>query len=296
MNSLISRLLFNTVWAIESEAANAEIILLINALKGIPPTGDLEFARKESLKIAYATAGKPYSISDYGGYKSPEDAPENSVAIVSIADTIYKYDMDCGPAGMKTKANILKRIDANKNIIGCVLVIDSPGGEGSAARLMNDTINSMNKPVIAHVEDMATSAGYYIASACDAIYARTNQAILGSIGTYITIADFSERLKQCGISVKEIYADKSTDKNKDYYDAVEFMKSDGKSGSLDGIKFLVNKFNENFLSDVKANRSDKLNAQDDLWNTGRLIFADEAQTIGLIDGIDSLENIIDKFY
>lgn len=295
MNELLARLLFS-VWAIEKQHADIQIPVLLNALKGNPITDNFELNRKKSIHVGFATSATPYDISDYAISSSPENAPKNSVAIVNFTDTIYKYDMNCGPVGMKTKANILRRIDANPNIIGTTLIIDTPGGEGSAARLINDTIKSLKKPVVAFVEDLSASAGYYIASAADYIYSNNSQALIGSIGTYITIADYAGYYEQMGLKVMEVYADKSKDKNQDYWQAVLYMNTVGKEGSLDGIKKLVNQFNDSFLADVKANRKNIISEKDSDWNTGRLMFAKEAQKVGLIDGIDTLENVISNFF
>lgn len=293
MNPLLARLIFS-VWAIEKQNADAQFPLLINALKGIAPTGDLKFARKQSLKLGFSTKADYTITTNYG--MNLKDVPKNTVAIIPITDTIYKYDMDCGPAGMKTKANILQLVDNNPNVLGSILVIDSPGGEGSGARLMNDSIKTAKKPVIGFIDDLAASAGYYIASACDSVIANNSQALVGSIGTYITIADYSAYYEQMGIKTLEVYADKSKDKNQDYWQAILWMQTKGKEGSLDGIQKLVDTFNNQFLADVKENRAGNISKTDADWNTGRLMFADEALKIGLIDGIDSLDNVIAKFF
>jgi protease IV len=293
LNPLLARLIFS-VWAIEKHHADSQLPLLLNAFKGIAPAGDLIFAREQSLKIGFATRAD-YTITTNWGLNL-KDVPKNTVAIIPINDTIYKYDMECGPAGMKTKSNILQQVDNNPNIIGSVVIIDSPGGEGSAARLMNDAIKSAKKPVVSFIDDLAASAGYYIASAADHVYANNNQALVGSIGTYITIVDYAGYYEQMGLKIKEVYADQSKDKNQDYWQAVEYMQSDGKKGSMEGIKNLVNTFNDQFLSDVKENRGHALKGKETEWNTGKLMFASEAEKIGLIDGVDSLDNIIAKFF
>lgn len=284
------------VWAMERNSADAQLPLLINALKGIAPTGDLKFHRENSLKMGFATEAQPYAISEYGEAVSPEKAPKDSIAIINLCDTIFKYDMECGPVGMKTKSNILQRCDANPNIKGMLLIIDSPGGQGTGAMLMHNTILSCKKPVVAFIDDMAASAGYYIASAADHVFANNNTSLIGSIGTYVTIVDDAAMLEKEGIKLHEIYADASIDKNQDFWKAIEYFQTEGKKGSLDAVKQLVNTFNEQFLSDVKANRLHALKGEDTQWNTGKLLFADEALKVGLIDGIDTLQNVISKFF
>lgn len=279
----------------EKQRGDVQLASLLNSLKNPISSEELKTRFKQSINVGFATQANPYVVSEYGQLNSPEAAPKNSVAIVNFTDTITKYDQFCS-AGAITKANILQRTDANPNVKGTILISDGPGGEGSAARLLNDTINKMKKPVIGLIDDLAASAHYYFMSACDKLFVNNNQALVGSIGTYITIADYPAYYEELGLKTLEVYADDSTDKNRDYWDAIEYMRSDGKKGSLAGIKKLVNTFNNQFLADVKSNRGHALKGKDSEWNTGKLLFTDKAEEIGLIDGVDSLENIIDKFY
>jgi protease-4 len=284
---LLSHLLFS-VWAIERSAADANLKLLVNILKGYDYK-PIEANNNNNVLFMNAS-GQVVSARGW----DLEDIQPGTVAIVNLTDVIYKYSMMCGPAGMITVARTLTQLDRNENVVGIILNIDSPGGEGSAARLMFETISSINKPVIAYVSDLCASAGMYIASACDHIVANNKLARVGSIGTYVTIADYTKALEMEGIKIKDIYADQSTEKNQDYLKAVEYMNSDGKAGSIDSIKALVNRFNAEFLADVENGRGNLL--KNDSWKTGKMFFADEAAEIGLIDSIDTLDNVVNKFF
>jgi ClpP class serine protease len=228
-----------------------------------------------------------YEISDYEGYRSPKDAPEDSVALISIIGSITKHDQNCGPAGMKTKSGILTQCYANPNIKGIVLIIDSGGGEGMACRLLQETISHRNKGIAAFVEDFACSAAYGIASACDTITLNSEMARVGSIGTYLTIADFTEYYKKIGINLIEIYASKSTDKNQDYYEAIK--------GNKKPLEAVCDKFNENFITSIANFRKGRISEEQSKWNTGKVFFAKEAINLGLADEISTLEQVINYF-
>lgn len=274
------------VWMILPQTANSFLPLISTILKGeFKSADDFSEARRQAALLSFANIQNgAYQISEAGCEVPPENAPEGSVAIINITDIITKYDQFCGPVGLSTKANLLERCYSNSNIKAIILKIDSPGGEGRASMMMNELIKKRNKPVVAFVDDMAASAGYYIASACDSIIANHKTASIGSIGTYVTIADFTEQLKQEGIRLIEVYADASKDKNKDYYDALK--------GDISGIKEKVNRFNDQFLADIKENRSGRLTAKDKEWNTGKIFFADDALSLGLIDNIGTLNEVI----
>ncbi len=272
----------------EAYAANY-LPLVASFIKGEQMTAkptEVEFNKRNSIQFA-TFPNDVLSVSSNSTGITPENAPQGSIAIINIANAITKQDQECGPAGMKTKSDLLKRCYANDNINSVVLVIDSGGGQGMAMRLMAETISQKNKPVGAFIDDNCCSAAYGIASGCDFIVANSNQAQIGSIGTYITIADYTEKFKQMGVNLIEIYASASTDKNKEFFDAIQ--------GNPEPIRAIANQFNEHFLSLIESNRTDKLKADRTVWGTGKVYFAEKALELGLIDGIDTLENFINYF-
>lgn len=272
----------------EAYAANY-LPLVASFIKGEQMTAkptEVELNKRNSLQFA-TFPNDVLSVSSNSTGITPENAPQGSIAIINIANAITKQDQECGPAGMKTKSDLLKRCYANDNINSVVLVIDSGGGQGMAMRLMAETISQKNKPIGAFIDDNCCSAAYGIASGCDFIVANSNQAQIGSIGTYITIADYTEKFKQMGVNLIEIYASASTDKNKEFFDAIQ--------GNPEPIRAIANQFNEHFLSLIESNRTDKLKADRTVWGTGKVYFAEKALELGLIDGIDTLENFINYF-
>lgn len=212
------------------------------------------------------------------------DAPHGSIAVISISGAITKHDQECGPDGMQSKASIIKECYSLKNIKGVILKIDSGGGEGTAMRLMSEAISERNKAVIAFIDDFACSAAYGIASGCDYIVANSEVAQMGSIGTYLTIADYEKYYEQKGIRLVEIYATLSKDKNKDYYEALK--------GNLEPLRKVADKFNEMFISSIEKNRDGKLTEKREVWGTGKVFFAEEALKLGLIDEINSFSNTL----
>ena len=283
----------NSVWMIEPGFASNYLPLVTDYLTGkrLEPqartqSDEHELTERTGIKTAIIQNGT-YNISEYGAYSAPEDAPQNSIAIIHIEGAITKQDQDCGPAGMKTKSSLLQRCYNNPRIKAIALVVDSGGGEGYAMRLMNESINQRNKPVGGFVEDFACSAGYGLLSGCDFVIANSTMARVGSIGTYMTIADFTEYYAQRGIKLTEIYATASKDKNNDYYEALK--------GNVEPIRNVCNQFNEVFLSLVETNRKDKLTAERKDWGTGKVYFAQEAADLGLIDGIDTFDNFLNYF-
>jgi len=286
ISGLISEII-DGVWMMNLKTASGYIQLVESILKGEFKTGEDFSEERKKSQPRYATfKNGVYQVSDYGLSKKPEDAPENSIMVMNINGPITKYDQFCGPSGMLTKSELLKRADNTKNITGILLVIESGGGNGYASRLMNETINGLSKPVVAFNDDLAASAAYQISSATDLIISNSNIAEVGSIGTFITIVDFEEHWKQQGIKILEIYAKASKDKNKEYYDALK--------GNTEGIRAFADRFNEEFLKSVENNRKNNLKSGRDVWGTGKLFFAEKAIEIGLIDEIGSFEYAVQR--
>ena len=166
-----------------------------------------------------------------------------------------------------------------------VLKVNSPGGEAMAAFSLNEAIKEAVKvkPVIAHVIGMQASAAYIGLSACSAIFAAHDMCQIGSVGTLSSVLDFSEQLKMEGINLIELYAETSEEKNIEVREAVK--------GNTKLLQDRVNMFNEKVLQIVKENRPD---SNYEAWSLGKIFTAKEAVKVGLIDGIMSFSELINK--
>ena len=265
-------------WLIDEAFAESFYPSILNMMGGVSAAQD-DDENKEAAPVPVSNNPLFYFVSDRGEAAPPENAPEGSVAVISVFGAITKYDY-CGSAGTLTKASLLQRCNANPNIKGVILNIDSGGGEGGACEILTTAIKQANKPVTALVSGMAASAAYWIASACDRIVVSGETSSLGSIGSYVTIANFSEYYKQMGIDVRRIYAPQSDLKNKGYEDAL--------AGKDDAIKANLEKYTNFFINAVKANRDiTEPNAF-----KGAMFYAREAVAAGLADEIGDIETCI----
>lgn len=276
--------ILSNVWLMEEQFASNYLPLVIAYLKGNSQPVE---SKKENFLRLSVNSSTGYEISEYGSDVKPEDAPEDSIAIIDINGVIEKHDQSCGPAGMITKSRILQRCYNNNNIKGIVLNIDSGGGSGLGMRLFAETMANRNKPIVAFVSDMAASAAYGIACGADVIVANSEYAWVGSIGTYMTAVSYAEKFKKEGIDIVEVYATAAKDKNQDIKQALQ--------GNLKPLREVVDNYNEMFLSMVETNRKDKLTKDRSVWGTGKMYFAPEAIELGLIDNIDSFSNILNYF-
>jgi ClpP class serine protease len=289
--------LMNEVWSINRDFAANFLPLIASYIKSEDKLSfDSARYTKDGDKITERNGVKTYSLkngvyvlSEFGEYVSPEDAPEDSIAIVNINGAITKYDQACGPAGMKTKSELILRCANNSRIKGVGVVMDSGGGQSKAMFAVDDAIQEARKlkGVGCFIDDNAYSAAAGIASSCDFIIANNVNANIGSYGTYATIVDYSEYYKKLGINIIEVYATLSNDKNQPFIQAI--------NGDDTLLKAIIDKLNESFLSMVETNRGSSLKANRTEWGTGKEFYANEALEMGLIDDIGNFAYFIDSF-
>lgn len=226
-------------------------------------------------------SAKPYFISEFGQASPVSDAPENSISVIYFNDVITKHDGWCH-AGVDTKAALLQQADANANIIGHLIVFDTPGGEARAPEKMVQAIAACNKPVFGFIDNLCASAGYWMAAHCDKLYASGNMAQVGSIGAFITILDYTKRMEAMGINLIEIYAEQSTNKNIEFREALQ--------GKPEKMKARISEMQTQFEATVREARGEKIT--DESVFTGIVLLGQKAVDAGLIDGIASFQDVL----
>lgn len=212
--------------------------------------------------------------------KSKQPSGADKIFVMNIVGTMLKYD-SCGTPGAKSLAKQLTDADADPEIIGHIIRIDSGGGSCDAVPVLANAINSCKKPVVAYVDGMAASAAIYVASYCSRIIASDDYDSVGCIGTLIELSGYSQYHKdEDGYITARIYADQSYEKNLEYEEALK--------GNSKIIKEeVLNPYAEKFMKDMQANRP---GVQDNQLH-GKTFWAKDS--IGsLIDSIGPFEDAI----
>lgn len=218
--------------------------------------------------------------------QSTNRSQDNTVlaGVISLMGTLFQEDENCTD-GMMTKANQIDSLANNDKVQSIILKVRSPGGMVNGVNSMVEAIvrAKAKKPVIAFIEDgLCASAAYYIACSCSHIMASKKLDLIGSIGTMCSFADFSKLYEKEGITLHEIYATKSTQKNKDYKDALK--------GDYKGITAQLDQLNEQFLATVQSFRPQTVKHQEVF--TGAMFSATESIDKGLIDSIGTWQDCL----
>jgi len=273
------RTILTSPWMMTPPAAKAHLPLILRLMHG----EDVLFPADEGRE------NKPYAFTPQAmrkiRYYDFSNAPEGSVAVYPVIGTVTKYSQLCGPRGTE---DLMIRMGENEeapNIVGHLLEIDSPGGQGTNLETVARFIrNEIKKPVVAWYNGTCASAAYYMASAADEIYASEETDEAGSIGVMMTFADLRKFWESQGVNIHEIYADQSELKNLDFQKA--------RDGEYDLIKQgLLNPYAERFINTVKEFRP---NLKEEDAFKGAVYMANAAIEIGMIDGIRTFERAVDR--
>lgn len=162
------------------------------------------------------------------------------------------------------------------------LEINSPGGSPVQSSLIGARIRRLAEehdvPVLAFVEDVAASGGYWIASAADEIHADPS-SILGSIGVISAGFGLPVFLQRQGIERRVHTAGTS----KSMLDPFQPEKEE----DVARLKRLLAQLHDTFIAQVKERRAGKLADNPDLF-TGEVWIGQSAVEQGLADGIGHL--------
>lgn len=274
-------------WLIDKAWAEAHMPVLISVMKGSGSFAEMfsddqpDEKNTEAVKVLSHKAGAVYGVNYYTDLSR---LPNGSIAMLSLSGPVTKYGGLCA-YGSVHHAATMNRLSNAPNVKGIILSIDSPGGECAGTAMMADAVRAAmaNKPVIAVIDDgIAASAAMWIASAAQEIYTTQKTDMVGSIGVYTTIADWYGYFEKEGLKVRDIYAPQSTEKNKDYREAL--------TGNDDLVKEDLKIVAQEFIDTVRANRGAKLQGGD--WATGKMYYTKDAIRIGLIDGQKSFSQVV----
>jgi ClpP class serine protease len=274
----LTRAILSGVWMIDPLEAEKYLPLVARFI-----SGEATFSEQHDPELKIIVQG---AVMASASQVMMADAPKGVTAIIPITGPILKYSAMCGPRGLDYYSELLSSAASDPNINSILLLIDSGGGQAFGIQSFTAQVSAISKPSLSLIHDgIGASAAYWIASSTNqGIWATTKSSVVGSIGTMLTLADMKGKMEKDGVKLHEIYASKSTNKNKDIDDALKGDYKAVRSSLLDPL-------NETFISSVKASRGDKITNEEVF--TGKTYMADKAMEMGLIDQIGSVQEAVD---
>lgn len=203
------------------------------------------------------------------------------VAIVRLSGVISASGR--GALNDESLAPVVEKAFSRGKPAAVVLEVNSPGGSPVQSSLIGSRIRRLAEekgiPVIAFVEDVAASGGYWLAAAADEIYA-DDSSVVGSIGVISASFGVHELLARQGVE-RRIY---TAGKSKSMLDPFRPENPE----DVARLKELLEDIHANFKDHINERRKGKLPEDRDLF-TGEIWLARRAVDLGLIDGIGHLK-------
>lgn len=174
----------------------------------------------------------------------------------------------------------------DKNSVGVILRINSPGGSPVQAGIINDEIKRLrlkypDKPLYAVVEDLCASGGYYVAAAADKIYV-DKASVIGSIGVLMDGFGFTGSMDKLGVERRLLTAGD----NKGFLDP--FSPADAKQKGH--AQNLLNEIHKQFVEVVRAGRGKRLKETPEMFS-GLMWTGSQSLQLGLVDEYGTVDSV-----
>ncbi|WP_434516344.1 S49 family peptidase [Dechloromonas sp. ARDL1] len=266
-----------------------------------PPNNDSNWERKTLEKLVFAALDEQRSRRRWGiafkifgfGYLlavlvavvdwgASAEHQERHTAMVNMMGVIEAK----GDASAENLVAALNSAFEEKNAVGVILRINSPGGSPVQAGIVNDEIRRLrtkfpDKPLYAVVEDMCASGGYYVAAAADNIYVN-KASIVGSIGVLMDGFGFTGTMDKFGVERRLLTAGE----NKGFLDPFSPQAPQHKAHA----QLLLNDIHKQFIDVVKAGRGQRLKETPDMFS-GLMWTGAQSIQLGLADGYGSVDSV-----
>ena len=181
----------------------------------------------------------------------------------------------------------LDRWGGDNSVQAIVIHINSPGGGVAASQEIYEKVlkvkRETDKPIIASMESVCASGGYYVAAACDQIVADPG-TVTGSIGVIFQYPIVEEMFNKVGIQYQTIKSGGRKDIGS------PFRKPTAADSTV--FQAVVDDTYHQFVDVIVANRNlprdEVLRIADGSIYSGR-----QAQQLGLVDSLGTFEDAVD---
>lgn len=201
------------------------------------------------------------------------------VAVVSIEGEILEA---------RETVDLLHKYANNETVKAIVVRINSPGGAIAPSQEIYSAIRrtrrDSGKPIVASMDSVAASGGYYIAAACDTIVANPG-TITGSIGVILQWFDLKELIRWAKLKPETITSGALKDAGSPYRELTEAERA--------YFQNIVTQLHSQFVRDVAQGREGKLKLEEVARIAdGRVVTGEEAVKLKLVDELGSIDDAV----
>jgi signal peptide peptidase SppA len=192
---------------------------------------------------------------------------------------------------IESVAPMLKRAFDMRGAKAVALSINSPGGSPVQSALIGQRIRLLasekDLKVIAFVEDVAASGGYWLACAADEIIADPH-SIVGSIGVISAGFGFQDMIARFGVE-RRVH---TSGEHKSMLDPFRAEKPE----DVERLKRLQAEVHDGFKDWVRQRRAGKLKDDESRLFTGEFWTGKRGLTLGLVDSLGELRTTLQGRY
>jgi protease IV len=183
--------------------------------------------------------------------------------------------------------DLLHKYSRNRTVKAVVVRINSPGGAIAPSQEIYSAIRRMRDegtPVVASLDSVAASGGYYIASACDPIVANAG-SITGSIGVILQWFDMKELVAWARLKPETITSGALKDAGSPFRQLTDAERQ--------YFQTIVTQLHTQFIRDVAAGRKNKMKPEDvSRVADGRIFTGEQALALRLVDQIGTIDDAV----
>jgi protease-4 len=218
-----------------------------------------------------------------GGLAGTSDYSCN-VAVIPLVGEITSFDpgvyeaVDFADYDMTSADMVIAKLhqaEANRDIEGVLVRIDSPGGGPVASEMIMNAIRRLDIPTVALIRETGASGGYLAATGADTIIASAYSDV-GGIGITMSYLENSQQNTQNGLE----YVQLSSGKYKDSYSPDKPLTSDERALAERDLAI----WKRVFVGEVAENRRMSIEQVEKLAD-GSTLPGELALAAGLIDSI-----------
>lgn len=218
-------------------------------------------------------------IAAYGGDSGELSFNTEKVAILPIEGEILDA---------RETLDLLNRYAKNTTVKAIVVRINSPGGAIAPSQeiyaAIRRTRKDSGKPIVASMDSVAASGGYYIAAACDRVVANPG-SITGSIGVILQWMNTKDLVQWAKMKPETIISGTMKDAGSPYRDLTPAERQ--------YFQHIVTQLHSQFVRAVAEGRRGKLTMSEvALVADGRVFTGEEALALKLVDELGTIDDAV----
>lgn len=181
----------------------------------------------------------------------------------------------------------IKRAFALPRLAAVALAVNSPGGSAAQSSLIAARIRALAEekkvPVLAFVEDIAASGGFWLACAADEIFCDAT-SIIGSVGVISAGFGFADAIGRIGVE-RRVH---TAGRRKSWLDPFRPETAE----DVARLRALQGELHETFKAHIRARRGAKLKGEETLLFEGDVFVGARAVEVGFADALGTLHGVV----